>query len=187
MSDQSSGGAPARPGAATAFGVLSIIFGALSLILQGIVGMVSAFAARVSRGAMGFMSDVQGAIASEDPEAAEAMGEAMGEAAKAARGALGGGAFIANLLFAILAIAIAALLLAAGISLLKGSKNTIKLNQMYAYAAIGLVVVRTIVNIVIGLHVGWFGAIIGLVYPILILVLVVKSQDIENWVASVNS
>lgn len=182
MSDQTQGDELQRPGAATTFGILSIIFAGFSLIFTGLVGAIGAFTARAVRASGGFF----GALAEADPDAAEA----MGEAANMFRDAVGASAstvFITTLLFSLLAIVIAAVQLAGGIGLLKGGEKTLNINKIYAFAAIGLVIVRVVVNIIVGVPVGWFGNIIGLAYPILILTLIVNNAAVQEWVAKKNA
>lgn len=182
MSDQTQGGELQRPGAATTFGILSIIFAGFSLIFTGLIGAIGAFTARAVRASGGIF----GALAEADPEAAEA----MGEAANMFRDAMGASAqtvFLSTLIFSVLAIVVAAVQLAAGVGLLKGGEKTLNINKIYAFAAIGLAVVRVVVNLVLGIPVGWFGNIIGLAYPILILTLVVGNQTVQEWVAKKNA
>lgn len=182
MSDQTQGGGVQRPGAASAFGILSIIFAGFSFIVTGLIGAIGAFTARV----VGASAGIFGAIAESDPEAAEAMGEAA-NMVRDAVGTTAQTAFLTTLIFAVLAIVIAAIQLAGGIGLLKGGEKTLNINKIYAFAAIGLSIVRIAVNLIIGLPVGWFGNIIGLAYPILILTLVVGNQAVQEWVAKKNA
>jgi hypothetical protein len=75
-------------------------------------------------------------------------------------------------------VALAVLLLAAGIYLLMNKGIALKLNRYYAYAAIALTVMRTGFLIVqgglAGVMVGIVSTIITLVYPVLILSLLLK-------------
>ncbi len=180
MSDQSqeTGGQPVqKPGAVTAIGVLNIVFGAISLIASGIVGLVNAFASQ----AMGALGEFGRALGEIDADAAE--GVDMMERALEESGAAGTvrAAFTVGLIFSILQILLNAFLLAAGIMLLKASKSALAANRIYGFAAIALVVIQTIINAAIGLGVGWFGAIIGVVYPVLVLALVVYSKNVQNY------
>ncbi len=143
------------------------------------MGAVGAFTARASQGFFGALSQA-------DPEAAEA----VNEAANMFRDSFGASmqtVFLSTLIFAVLAIVISALQMAGGIGLLKGGQKTLNINKIYAFAAIGLAIVRVVVNIVVGLPVGWFGNIIGLAYPILILTLVVNNQKVQEWIAKKNA
>lgn len=182
MSEQVQNGSQ-KPGAVTAMGVLSIIFGSLAIIAQGIVGMVTAFAARVSSGS--FLNELQTAVGEESDEAAEAMGE-MANAFQSAAGVSAQMLFLTGLIFSILALIVAVLQLSSGIALLKGGQSAIKLNAIYAYSAIGVTVIRVVLYIIIGRPVAWFWSVFGLVYPILIIALVVNSATVKEWHAKQN-
>ncbi len=172
-----------KPGAVSAMGVLSIIFGALAIIVQGIAGMVSAFGARVSSG--GFLNELQSAVGAESEEAADAMGE-MASAFQSAAGVSAQTLFLTGLVFSVLALVVAVLQLSSGIALVKGGPSAIKLNAIYAYSAIGVTVIRVVLYVVIGRPVAWFWSVFGLVYPILIIALVVKSTAVKEWHAKQN-
>lgn len=170
-----------KPGAVTAFGVLNIVFGALSLIVSGIVGLVTAFASRFMNEGMGMLGELARETGSE--REVEEMNRFLEESGV---GGAVNAAFTSGLIFSILAILLNAFLLAAGIMLLKNSKAAIAANRLYGFIAIALVVVQIIVNAAIGLGIGWFGAIIGLVYPILVLALVAYNKSVKQYFEAVS-
>jgi hypothetical protein len=78
-------------------------------------------------------------------------------------------------------VVLAVLLLAAGLSLLMRRGPALKLNMYYAYAAIVLTVIRSGYLVmqggIAGLMIGIFSTIVTLVYPILILVVLLKDEN----------
>jgi hypothetical protein len=77
-------------------------------------------------------------------------------------------------------VALAVLLLAAGLFLLTNRGPALKLNMYYAYASIALTVIRSgylvIQGGIAGLMIGIVSSIITLIYPVLILVILLKDD-----------
>jgi len=80
------------------------------------------------------------------------------------------------------------LLLAAGIFLLKNKALALQLNLYYAFISIGLAVVRTLYMVLtggIGGIVVWiFAVTVSLVYPLLILVILLRDDEVKKFYSS---
>jgi len=85
-------------------------------------------------------------------------------------------------------VALAVLLLAAGLFLLTDRGIALKLNRYYAYGAIALTVIRTgflvVQGGIAGAVVGIVSTIITLIYPILILFILLKDANTQAFYAS---
>jgi len=159
MSDQNtnqtpeaSSGGPARPGVVTAFGVLHIVFGGLSII-GAIIGLAGS--AAVGGMARGF-------------------------------GASTGGAVAVAVIFSILALAVAVVLLIAGILLIGGKKPALKLSLVYVIASLGVRVLNIIVGLIMGVGLGWTFTIIGIAYPLVVLFVLVMNDDAKAYIEKQN-
>lgn len=159
MSDQNtnqtpeaSSGGPARPGVVTAFGVLHIVFGGLSII-GAIIGLAGS--AAVGGMARGF-------------------------------GASTGGAIAVAVIFSILALAVAVVLLIAGILLIGGKKPALKLSLVYVIASLGVRVLNIIVGLIMGVGLGWTFTIIGIAYPLVVLFVLVMNDDAKTYIEKQN-
>ena len=85
-------------------------------------------------------------------------------------------------------VLLAVLLLAAGLFLLMNKGPALKLNMYYAYASISLTVIRSgylvIQGGIAGLMIGIFSTIITLIYPVLILVILLKDESARVFYSS---
>lgn len=85
-------------------------------------------------------------------------------------------------------VLLAVLLLAAGLFLLMNKGPALKLNMYYAYASIALTVIRSgylvIQGGIAGLMIGIFSTIITLIYPILILAILLKDENVRAFYSS---
>lgn len=83
---------------------------------------------------------------------------------------------------------VSVLLLVAGIFLLMNKSMALQLNMYYAYVSIGLAIVRSMYVIVkggiAGLMIGIFSIGISLIYPILILVILLKNSEVKSFYSS---
>jgi hypothetical protein len=85
-------------------------------------------------------------------------------------------------------VALAVLLLAAGLFLLMNKRKALELNRYYAYAAIALTVLRTgflvVQGGIAGVMVGFVSTIITLIYPVLILAILLKDASARAFYSS---
>jgi hypothetical protein len=85
-------------------------------------------------------------------------------------------------------VLLAVLLLAAGLFLLMNKGPALKLNMYYAYASIALTVIRSgylvIQGGIAGLMIGILSTIITLIYPILILAILLKDENVQAFYSS---
>jgi len=136
----------------TAFGVLHIVFGGLSII-GAIIGLAGS--AAVGGMARGF-------------------------------GASTGGAVAVAVIFSILALAVAVVLLIAGILLMGGKKPALKLSLVYVIASLGVRVLNIIVGLIMGVGLGWTFTIIGIAYPLVVLFVLVMNDDAKTYIEKQN-
>lgn len=90
-----------------------------------------------------------------------------------------------NGILSILSLLISALLLVAGIFLITNKSNALDLSKYYAFGSLGLTIISAIYLIAAFGIAGFLAAIVsvllGIIYPILILVLLVNSDAVKGY------
>ena len=112
------------------------------------------------------------------------IGGLIGLAGSFALAAILGPKFAFVIIFAIIGLLFAALLIFAGVTLIANKKNAVQVNFLYAILSVAYAVINTIVQTaIIGSPIGWFGLILGLVYPALIFFLIVRNEEVKKFYA----
>lgn len=95
-----------------------------------------------------------------------------------------GSKFIFFVIPTIIGIAVSALLIYAGVTLITNKKNAIKINLIYAICSVALAVINVALQVaILGTGISWFGLILGLIYPALIYFLIVKNEEVKKFYA----
>ncbi len=80
----------------------------------------------------------------------------------------------------LIGLGVSALLVYAGVTLITNKKNAIDMNKYYVFGSLGVTAITAVYLIIafgiVGLIGAIFSVLIGLIYPLLVLFLVVKSQ-----------
>ncbi len=108
-------------------------------------------------------------------------GSAVGSAIGGSMG-VRGGAFAVITIFAVLALIVAVILLIAGILLLGRKKAGLTLSLVYVIASIAVRIINIIVSmIVIGGGIGWSFTVIGIAYPIVVLIVLILNKNVKAY------
>jgi hypothetical protein len=112
------------------------------------------------------------------------IGGIIGVLGAGALAALFGAKFLFVFIPVVIGIAISALLIFAGVTLITNKKNAIQINLIYAICSAALSVINVIIQIaIIGAGISWGGLVLGLVYPALVFFLIVKNEEVKKFYA----
>ncbi len=93
-------------------------------------------------------------------------------------------------ILSLISLGVSGLLVFAGVTLITNKKNALDMNQYYVFASLGVTAITAVYLIIAFGIVGLIGAIFsvltGLIYPLLVLFLVVKSQPAIEFYGSQN-